>query len=232
METLDILSFGAHPDDVEVGMGGTLAKHTENGFRVGICDLTEAEMSSNGTIELRREEAKQAAQVLQLAARDNLSLPDRGLWINKEHIGAVTMTIRKYRPRIVFMPYWEDRHPDHVACYRIVEEAVFNAKLHKYIPELPTHTVEQTFYYFLNDIAPSQVLIDITDVYEKKQQALECYQSQFTKPDESNVFVATPINQHSIGPIVARDALLGRMQGFKYAEGFAVKAPYVISLFL
>jgi len=99
MITLDILAFGAHPDDVEIGMAGTLAKHTRSGFAVGICDLTQAEMSSNGTVTLRQAEAKRAGEILQLTIRDNLCLPDRGLEVSKEHIQAVVVTLKSTRSR-------------------------------------------------------------------------------------------------------------------------------------
>lgn len=232
MNTLDILAFGAHPDDVEIGMAGTIAKHTKEGYRVGICDLTEAEMSSNGTVELRREEAKEAGEILRLSARGDLCLPDRGLHVSKEHIDAVVTAIRKHRPRIVFMPYWEDRHPDHIACSRIVQEAVFNAKLRRYMPELPAHTVEQVYYYFINDVAASQVLVDVSDVYDQKRKSLQAYRSQFMKPDGDNDFVATPLNQNYVERVAARDSLLGQTHGFEYAEGFVVKGPFAVSLFL
>lgn len=232
MNTLDILAFGAHPDDVEIGMAGTIAKHTKAGYRVGICDLTEAEMSSNGTVELRRAEAENAERILQLAARDNLRLPDRGLQVCKEHIDAVVAAIRKYRPRIVFMPYWEDRHPDHIACSRIVQEAVFNAKLRRYMPELPAHTVEQVYFYFINDVSTSQVLVDVSDVYDQKRESLQAYRSQFMKPDRDNDFVATPLNQNYVERVAARDSLLGQTRGYEYAEGFVLKDPFAVSLFL
>ena len=112
---LDILIFGAHADDAEIGMAGTIAKHTAAGLSVGICDLTQAEMSSNGTVDLRKQEAEQAAGILDLKVRTNLGLPDRGLFVTPEHIERVTAEIRKFSPSIVFAPYWEDRHPDHVA---------------------------------------------------------------------------------------------------------------------
>src|SRR5690554_5731161 len=134
-EPLDILIFGAHPDDAEIGMGGTIHHHTLAGFRVGICDLTYAEMSSNGDVARRQEEATQASQLLGLTSRRNLGLPDRGLRMIKEQLDLITLEIRKHRSQIVFAPYWQDRHPDHVACSQLVQEAVFNAKLRKYLPE-------------------------------------------------------------------------------------------------
>src|SRR5690606_8813372 len=111
---------------------GTIAKHTAAGYRVGICDLTEAELSSNGNPVLRKQEAEAAADVLGLAARINLGLPDRGLTGSAEQLAAVTEVIRQYAPRMVFAPYWDDRHPDHIDCSKLVEAAVFNAKLRRY----------------------------------------------------------------------------------------------------
>ena len=144
-ERVDILVFGAHADDAEIGMGGTIIQHTDAGIRVGICDLTQSEMSSNGNPELRRQEAAAASAILGLAARSCLSLPDRGLTGDAEQLARVTEEIRLRQPRIVFAPYWHDRHPDHNACSALIEEAVFNAKLRRYLPELdlPPVTVEQ-----------------------------------------------------------------------------------------
>jgi len=146
-QILDILVFGAHPDDAEIGMGGTIRKHVLAGLKVGICDLTLAEMSSNGTVETRRREADAASEALGIAYRSNLELPDRGLTPSREHIEAIVAEIRKCRPRIVFAPYWQDRHPDHIACSHLVQEAVFNAKLRKYMPDLAAHSVEQCYFY-------------------------------------------------------------------------------------
>lgn len=133
---VDLLAFGAHPDDVEIGMSGTIARHAAAGLKVGICDLTEAEMSSNGTVDIRREEAADASEILGLAYRSCLKLPDRGLTGSPEQLAAIVAELRRLKPRIVFAPYWDDRHPDHNACSRLIEEAVFNAKLRRYLPEL------------------------------------------------------------------------------------------------
>jgi bacillithiol biosynthesis deacetylase BshB1 len=111
-ESLDILIFGAHADDAEIGMGATIAKHTKGGLKVGLCDLTYAEMSSNGTVETRIEEAELAASILGVKVRTNLGLPDRGLFATQANIERITQEIRKFKPRIVFAPYWQDRHPD------------------------------------------------------------------------------------------------------------------------
>ncbi|OXM88039.1 bacillithiol biosynthesis deacetylase BshB1 [Paenibacillus rigui] len=229
--SLDILIFGAHPDDAEIGMGGTIVKHTSQGYRVGICDLTYAEMSSNGTVETRQEEAAKASDVLGLALRSNLGLPDRGLWIGPEPIASITREIRKHKPRIIFAPYWEDRHPDHIACSKLVQEAVFNAKLRKYEPDTEAHNVEQTYFYFINDVVEADLLVDISDVHQQKMDALKAYRTQFESAAAGNNYVATPLNQGYLERVEAKDRMLGQKRMVPYAEGFISKLPYLVHLF-
>ncbi|WP_342414669.1 bacillithiol biosynthesis deacetylase BshB1 [Paenibacillus sp. FSL R10-2782] len=228
--TLDILIFGAHADDAEIGMGGTIAKHTSAGLRVGVCDLTRAEMSSNGDVDTRMTEAEDAAKVLGLAVRTNLGLPDRGLYVTPENVAAVTEEIRRHAPKIVFAPYWEDRHPDHVMCSKLVEEAVFNAKLRRFMPEQPAVLVEQLYFYFINDIGRSDLIVDITEHVEAKEQALLSYASQFQAAPGKDT-VSTPLNQGYVERVKARDSLLGQRKLISYAEGFASKTPHLVKLF-
>ncbi|GIP20073.1 MULTISPECIES: bacillithiol biosynthesis deacetylase BshB1 [Paenibacillus] len=225
---LDILIFGAHADDAEIGMAATIAKHVQAGYKVGICDLTEAELSSNGNVELRKQEADKASNVLGLEVRTNLGLPDRGLYMTPEHVAAVTSVIREYAPRVVFAPYWEDRHPDHVACSKLVEEAVFNAKLRNWMPDKPAVLVEDLYFYFINDWRTPDLIVDVSDHYEIKMKSLMCYESQFTPAKDG---VATPLTQGYVERVKARDALLGQRKLIPYAEGFAVKTPYKVHLF-
>src|SRR5215831_18929581 len=124
--SVDVLVFGPHPDDIEIGLGGTVARHVDLGLRVGLCDLTAGEMGSNGTVEGRLKEAEAARQVLGAAWRENLHLPDRHLGSDPAHRDAITALIRRHRPRVVAAPYWIDRHPDHPAASALVAEAVFN----------------------------------------------------------------------------------------------------------
>ncbi|MEC4565196.1 bacillithiol biosynthesis deacetylase BshB1 [Paenibacillus sp. CMAA1739] len=228
--TLDILVFGAHADDAEIGMGGTIAKHTAAGLKVGVCDLTWAEMSSNGDVDTRMAEAEQASKVLGLAVRTNLGLPDRGLYVTPEHVAAVTAEIRRHAPKVVFAPYWEDRHPDHVMCSKLVEEAVFNAKLRRFMPESPAVQVEQLYFYFINDIGRTDLIVDITEHYEAKEQSLLSYASQFQAAPGKDT-VSTPLNQGYVERVKARDSLLGQRKLISYAEGFASKTPYLVKLF-
>src|SRR5919108_262831 len=135
MEPVDLLVFGPHPDDIEIGLGGTIAKHVALGHRVGLCDLTAGEMGSNGTIDERLAEAETARAVLGAAWRVNLRLPDRAIGREPGHTRTVAALIRSARPRVVAVPYWSDRHPDHVAASHLVTEAVFSAGLRRYIAE-------------------------------------------------------------------------------------------------
>lgn len=230
-ERLDILIFGAHPDDAEIGMGATIAKHTRAGLAVGICDLTHAEMSSNGTVELRKQEAEEAARVLGLRYRSSLGLPDRGLFICREQIEAITLEIRRLRPRIVFAPYWQDRHPDHVMCSHLVKEAVFNAKLRRYLPESEPVSVEQIYYYFINDLYEADLAVDVSDLYSLKTASLSAYRSQFTPASGQNGYVSTPLNQAYLERVEARDRLMGQKLSVAYAEGFVTQSPYQVELF-
>ncbi|WP_261301090.1 bacillithiol biosynthesis deacetylase BshB1 [Paenibacillus andongensis] len=228
-DSLDILIFGAHADDAEIGMGATIAKHTKLGLKVGLCDLTYAEMSSNGTVETRIEEAELAASILGVKVRTNLGLPDRGLFATQANIERITQEIRKFKPRIVFAPYWQDRHPDHIACSGLVQEAVFNAKLRKYLPDSEPVNVEQMYFYFINDVYEADLMVDVTDYYDEKIAALSAYRSQFITGQGT---VATPLNQGYIERVEARDRVLGQKRLLTYAEGFISKLPLVVDRFV
>lgn len=230
-ESLDILVFGAHADDAEIGMGGTIAKHIQAGFKVGICDLTEAEMSSNGTVELRKQEAAAASSILGLNMRSNLGLPDRGLEPSRSQIELIVSEIRTFKPRVVFAPYWVDRHPDHVAASQLIEEAVFNAKLRRYMPELPAVQVSQLIYYYINDVDQVSLIVDISDFHETKRNALMAYRSQFDAASAGSDRVATPLTNRYVERVEARDSLLGQARGWAYAEGFALKRPHAVQFF-
>lgn len=230
--SLDILIFGAHPDDAEIGMGATIFKHTTSGLRVGVCDLTRAEMSSNGSVEIRSREAEEAARILGLACRTNLELPDRGLFVCQEPIEAITLEIRRLRPRIVFAPYWLDRHPDHVSCSQLVQQAVFNAKLRRYLPDTEAVLVERLLFYFINDVHEADLFVDVGSCYSKKTEALGAYRSQFAAASADNGYVATPLNQAYLERVEARDRLLGQQLSVSHAEGFVTKLPYGVDLFM
>jgi bacillithiol biosynthesis deacetylase BshB1 len=226
---LDILAFGAHADDVEIGMGGTIAKYAEKGFKIGICDLTEAELSSNGTVELRKKEALKASGILGVSIRETLTLPDRGLYLKEEHIRKVVETIRRFKPETVFAPYFEDRHPDHGNCARIVEEAVFSAGIKKFVTNKNSepHRVKSIYFYMINGFHKPDFVIDISEHINHKKCSLEAYESQFIKNDHT---FETPLVNGYIETIEAREKLFGKEVGVNYAEGFKTKKPLMFDL--
>ncbi|MBY6035716.1 bacillithiol biosynthesis deacetylase BshB1 [Fictibacillus nanhaiensis] len=220
------LVFGAHADDVEIGMGATIKKETIRGRNVTICDLTEAELSSNGNVDIRKKEAEDASTILGVQKRINLNLPDRGLYIHEEYIMHLVTCIRKEKPEYVFAPYWVDRHPDHGNCSRLVKEAVFSAGIKKINDRdnLPAHKVKKVFYYFINSTEKPTLLVDVSETYSFKLQALNAYPSQFIKTVGS---VDTPLTNGYIERVEARDRLFGFEAGRAYAEGFITEQTFV-----
>lgn len=226
---LNMLAFGAHADDVEIGMGGTIAKYSDKGLKIGICDLTEAELSSNGTVELRKQEALKACQILGVSIRENLALPDRGLFLQEQNIQKVVETIRRFKPDIVFAPYYKDRHPDHGNCARIVEEAVFSAGIKKYITNkyIEPHRVKNIYFYMINGFHKPDFTIDISEYINLKKLSLQAYESQFIRSDNT---YETPLVNGYIDTVEAREKLFGKEVGVDYAEGFKTKKPLLFDL--
>jgi N-acetylglucosamine malate deacetylase 1 len=223
--SVDLLVVGPHPDDIEIGAGGIVARHAALGFSVGLCDLTAGEMGSNGTVEQRLKEAEAARQVLGALWRENLRLPDRRLGSDPAHADAVTALVRRQRPRVVAAPYWVDRHPDHGAASALVSEAVFNSGLRRYPAEGEPWKVEWVCYYFINDGTAPAFVVDVTDVYERKRQALDCYASQFRPgPNAVSTRLNTPLFRQLVE---SRDAQFGAQVGVTWAEGIVVKEPVV-----
>ena len=225
---VDLLVFGPHPDDLEIGVAGTIAKHVDRGVRVGLCDLTAGEMGSNGTVEERLAEAQAAREVLGAAWRVNLRWPDRGIGATGQVKSAVEL-IRRARPRTLVIPYAIDRHPDHVAASEVLTEAVFNAGLRRYrVGEGEAWKPDWICYYFINDSCLPSFVVDVSDQYESKRRALDCHVSQFSRPvgDEG---VATRLNTPLFRQLIeSRDAQFGALSGVAFAEGFLVRDPIVL----
>jgi bacillithiol biosynthesis deacetylase BshB1 len=226
MTPVDLLAFGPHPDDIEIGIGGTVAKHAALGFSVGLCDLTAGEMGSNGTVEERAKEAEAARAVLGAAWRTNLHLPDRGIGTDADHARAAAELVRRVRPRVVLLPYWSDRHPDHVSASRLLTDAVFNAGLRRFTIAGEAWKPESICYYFINDTADPSFVIDVSDQYETKRRALACYASQFN-PTAADAVRTRLTSERFPQMIQSRDALFGAQTGVAFAEGFVVRHPVV-----
>lgn len=224
LEHVDILFFGPHPDDIEIGTGGTVARHTSAGHAVGLCDLTAGEMGSNGTVDERLAEAEAARAVLGAAWRVNLRLPDRAIDRDPEHVRAAAALIRAARPRTVVLPHWSDRHPDHLAASQLLTEAVFSSGLRRYPAAGDAWRPEWVCYYFINDASPPSFVVDISAHYEIKRRALACHKSQFTPAagDAVTTRLTSPRFQQLIE---SRDAQFGAVAGVEFAEGFVVRDP-------
>ena len=220
---VDLLVFGPHPDDLEIGVGGIIARHTALGFSVGLCDLTAGEMGSNGTVEERLKESEAASKVLGAAWRENLRWPDRRIGKDPAHLEEAVAFVRRHRPRVVAAPYWADRHPDHGAASTVLTEAVFNSGLRKYPADGEPWKVERVCYYFINDSVPASFVVDVTEYYGRKRQALDCHSSQFVAgPKAVGTRLNTPLFRQLIE---SRDAQFGAQAGVTWAEGIVVRGP-------
>jgi bacillithiol biosynthesis deacetylase BshB1 len=221
---VDLLVFGPHPDDIEIGLGATVARHTAAGHAVGLCDLTRAELSSNGSPEQREKEAHAAAAVLGVAWRENLGWPDGGITRTPELIRSAVDLIRRHRPRAVAVPYWDDRHPDHRAASDVLSVAVFRSALHRYESAAAAWRPDWICYYFINDGATPSFVVDVSAHYEKKRQALDCHVTQFQPPGSGAA--ATRLNTPLFRQLIeSRDAQFGALAGCPWAEGFVVREP-------
>ena len=224
--SVDLLVFGPHPDDIEIGLGGIIARHVALGFQVGLCDLTAGELGSNGTVEQRLAEAEAARSVLGAAWRENLQWPDRQIGKYPEHLREAVTFLRRHRPRVVAVPYWSDRHPDHGASSALLTEAAFNSGLRRYACESEAWKPEWICYYFINDAAPPSFVIDVSEHYALKRRALDCHASQFRPPDSGTV--ETRLNVPTFRQLVeSRDAQFGALAGVAWAEGLVVREPIV-----
>jgi N-acetylglucosamine malate deacetylase 1 len=223
---VDLLAIGPHPDDIEIGIGGIVAKQAALGHVVGLCDLTAGEMGSNGTVDERLAEAEAARHALGAVWRVNLRLPDRAIGTSPDHQRAVATLVRSARPKVVAIPYWTDRHPDHVAASHLLTEGVFSAGLRRYTAEGEAWKPESVCYYFINDMAVPSFVVDVSDHYETKRRALACHVTQF-QPSQPGA-VATRLTSVRFRQLVeSRDAQFGAVAGVAFAEGIVVKQPLV-----
>ena len=222
--SIDLLVFGPHPDDLEIGLGGTIARHTADGHVVGLCDLTEGEMSSNGTVAERRDEAAAAARVLGAAWRENLRWPDGDIAPTPEMVRSAVDLIRRHRPRTIAIPYWDDRHPDHVAASHVLRLAAYKSRLRRYETGAESWSPEWICYYFINDSVTPSFVVDVSAHYERKREALACHRTQF-QPDGGGA-VATRLSAPTFRQLIeSRDAQFGALAGVAYAEGIVVREP-------
>lgn len=227
MTKIDILAIGAHPDDVELGCGGTVAKLISEGKSVAIVDLTQGELGTRGTNLTRAEEAANSAKILGLSARENLKLKDGFLQNSEEYQLEIVKMIRKYQPEIVLANAIDDRHPDHAKAAKLVSDACFLSGLVKIETMLEGESQKawrpKQIYHYIQwkNITPDFV-IDISDFMEKKIEACLAYKTQFYDPNSTEPM--TPIaTKDFLESLTYRAQDLGRLSGVEYAEGFTTE---------
>ena len=224
---LDILAFGAHPDDVELGSGGTISKEVARGKKIGIIDLTRGELGTRGTAETRDQEAKDAAAILGVTVRENLGFAD-GFFVNdKTHQLEIIKVLRKYQPEIVLCNAISDRHIDHGKGSALVSDACFLSGLIKIETILDGKVQGQwrpkfVYHYIQWHNLKPDFVVDISDHINTKMEAVSAYKTQFYDPDSNEP--QTPISSKNFTDSIRyRASDLGRLVGTDYAEGFTVE---------
>lgn len=226
---LDVLAIMAHPDDAELACAGTLIRSARQGRKTGVIDLTRGEMGTRGTPELRAKEARAAARLMRLHHRENLGLPDSRLEVTMDAKLLVAARIRALRPRVVILPYWEARHPDHAAASRMGAEACYLAGLAKLdLPGKP-HRPHKVLYSILFDASAGCVpsfVVDITPFFRQRMKAVAAYGSQLKGPQrQRGVYIPLTGADREIA---VRCGYYGQLIGADYGEPFVVKEPLEI----
>jgi bacillithiol biosynthesis deacetylase BshB1 len=224
---LYVLAFGVHPDDVELSCSGTLINEVKKGNAAGVIDLTQGELGTRGTIETRKKEAADAAAIMGLSVRENLCMRDGFFKNDEEHQLQVIRAIRKYQPEVILANVLDDRHPDHGRAGHLLREACFLSGLSKietvdeegkpqqrWRPKQVLHYIQDRFY-------EPDLIVDISDVFEQRMEAIKAYSTQFHVSQESSqgtqTYISTPDFLESL---IARARLMGKRIGVKYGEGF------------
>ena len=227
---LDILAFGVHPDDVELSCTGVLLVEKNNGKKTGIIDLTAGELGTRGTGEIRQAEAADAAKILGVDVRENLAMADGFLLNDETHQRRIITVLRTYQPEIILCNAPEDRHPDHGRSSKLVADAAFLSGLQKIQTEhngvaQGAWRPKYVFRYIQDRFLQPDFVVDITDVFEKKIEAIKAYKTQFYSQNagdnsgttEPETYISTP---EFLDSVIYRHKWFGKMIGVKYAEGF------------
>lgn len=222
--TLDALIFAAHPDDAELSMGGTISALTSKGLKVGVVDLTKGEMSTSGNVITRAKETSVATKILRLKHRENLGLKDGNIVLSQKTLKQVVTVIRKFQPTIVFAPYFNDRHPDHMDTGQLIKRAVFSSGLKKFKTIVAgklqaQYRPKKIFYYMQTYLFDPSFIVDISDTFEAKMKSVLAFKSQFNNFSEKKerTFINRP---EFLDYVEARAKFFGFQIGKKYGEPF------------
>ncbi len=216
---LDILAVSPHPDDVELCCGGLIAKMRSKGYRIGIVDLTKGELGTDGTPETRMQEAAKAARILGVQIRENMDFGDCRLGSGFDEAKRLAGVIRQYRPSVLIVPYGDGHHPDHAGSRKLADKAVFLAKLKKVQTGHDAHRVRIVAYYMLRKSFDPSFIVDVTESYEKKLEAIKAYKSQM------GLMLGM---EGLLKSIELRDQLYGSKIGVQYGEPFFCDTPLKI----
>jgi bacillithiol biosynthesis deacetylase BshB1 len=223
-EQVDLLFFGAHPDDVELSAGGMIVDAVKRGLRVGMIDLTRGEMGTRGTPQTRKREAQKSAKILGASFREQLDFGDGNLRTGRDEELQIIEIVRRTRPSLVFAPYPDDRHPDHTRTGKLVTEAAFYAGLKSLETGLPAHRPQTTIYFLQNYLQPPSFIVDVSAAWKTKMRAVAAFQSQFFDPKskEPQTFISDP---KFLAMIDARGRHFGALIGAAFGEAFVSKQP-------
>ena len=219
---LDILAFGAHPDDAEIFMGGSLLYFKSLALSVGVCDLTQGELSTYGDKKSRKKEREAASKILKLDVRETLDIPDGQVLVNKKNLTKVINVIRSHCPKIIFTMPPNARHPDHGHTHHLVKEAFFLSGLKKWpSPKSPYRAMGFAYYPEWRETKKPDFVVDITDFVEQKRTAIEAYRSQVLKKNEENLEIKTFVRSSDFWrQLEVRSVLAGSFIGVQYGEPF------------
>ena len=233
---LDILAIGAHPDDIELACSATVAKLVTQGKKIGILDLTEGELGTRGTREIRKKEADASSKILGLTARISLGLPDGHIEVNDVNIKKVIQVISTYQPSILLMPHWLERHPDHEHAHTLCREAWFYSGLEKIVTKVNGKKQEpfrpKKYFHFMQkyEFQPT-FIVDVSDVYDIKKTSLAAFGSQFYDP-KSKERETILSSKFFLESIFARDRHFGSLINVEYGEPFySIEPPGIHSFF-
>lgn len=220
---LDILAFGAHPDDVELHVGGTLARMAAHGYEVGVIDLTRGELGTRGTPVIRAREAKKAAGILGLKVRENLGLPDGGVEVSAAARLKVIKALRKHRPMMVLAPHWDEAHPDHAKAGRLVAEAAHHSGLAKIRTGQEKFRPKAIIYYMLPPYVRPTFIVDISETIGQREEAIRAHRSQLYDPGRTpDTYLSQPDFLYRVDTMVSYyGTMIGRAKG----EAFFMKLP-------
>ncbi len=220
---LDILAIGAHPDDIELASAGTLIKLANKGYHTGIIDLTQGELGTRGNAKIRLAESQEAAKIMKVSIRKNLTLPDTAIENNKENQLRLIRLIREYKPDIILTSYWDAKHPDHIATSHLVTDACHYSGLIKIDTQQEAWRPLQIIYFHIPHYVIPSFVVDITDIYEERVKAILAYKSQFSQeayPEFPSNILSSPL---FLKHIESRIRYYGSLINTEYAEAYYIK---------